>query len=249
MNSIGGLLVTHNCLEYDYCFEAALDSLFPLCDEVVVSDSGSTDGTLERLYEIAEKQTKLRIVQYPWNPPVGAGHGWFIEWLNHSRKHLTTKYQMSLDADEVLHEDSYAEIFDAARIGVPLYMTRLNFWKDHRRIAPPGKIVGHWVLRFGRADLPTISDAPEGPAPIAEGAISSNCQIFHYGFIRRKEAFFAKSKVMQKAWFNDYDKRLVRAEQENISWHDLTLPESDLLPFSGTHPAAARTWLNDHGYL
>lgn len=246
---IGGLVVTHNCIELDYCFEAAVKSLLPICDQVVVCDSDSTDGTRQRLDEMASQDKRIEIVNATWNPPVDGKHHWFIEWLNFARSHLKTTWQMSLDADEVLHEDTHEIIRSASNAAHGLSFARHNFWKDSRQLSG-GICCSDKVFRFGLQKLPTISDEPhpEGSPEMVKNAIDSKGEIFHYGFIRRKAAFYAKAKIMLKAWFGTYDDRLVQAESTGSGWHDLVISPDKLTPFSGSHPMAARGWLRDHGF-
>jgi hypothetical protein len=94
------------------------------------------------------------------------------------------------------------------------------------------------------------SDEPryEGEPEIRQRATRDpRLKFFHYGFIRRTAAFYAKSKVMQPALCNSYDERLERAERENISWFDTT-EVGELLPFDGAHPPVMKRWLEERGY-
>ena len=60
----------------------------------------------------------------------------------------------------------------------------------------------------------------------------SNLIIHHVGFIRPKDKFFAKSRVVQSIWINGYDKRLEdieaagknQCEIENCDWTDRLVP-------------------------
>lgn len=47
MNKLGGSIFIHNAIEFDYCLEASVSSLAALCDEVVLLDASSTDGTTD----------------------------------------------------------------------------------------------------------------------------------------------------------------------------------------------------------
>jgi len=82
-------------------------------------------------------------------------------------------------------------------------------------------------------------------------ALKLGIDIYHYGFLRRREAFFKKEKLLQGYFFDTYDARLERAEKESGNWMEsagVTGWENQLLDFTGPHPVAARAWLNERGY-
>jgi glycosyltransferase involved in cell wall biosynthesis len=45
MKTLAGILCIRNGLKLDYCFREAGQSLLGVCDEVVICDSDSDDGT------------------------------------------------------------------------------------------------------------------------------------------------------------------------------------------------------------
>ena len=52
---ISGYVTTKDCIAQDYPFEKCINSMKSFCTEIVVMDGGSTDGTLERLYDLAKE--------------------------------------------------------------------------------------------------------------------------------------------------------------------------------------------------
>jgi len=67
--TISGYTTTLNCHDQEYDYESCINSMLDFCDEVVVVDGGSTDGTLENLENWAEREEKLVIqkVARDWN--------------------------------------------------------------------------------------------------------------------------------------------------------------------------------------
>lgn len=253
--SLGGYTVIRNGLELDYCFREAVASLLGVCDSVVVCDSDSTDGTRQVLDEMARENPKIKICNWAWPNPVRDSNEWFVTWLNNAREHLHTDFQLMVDADEVIHEDSYDEIRRAATDNKALICKRLNFWKDHRHLIPPGQCCGHEVIRVGPQRMWLPTDCPDRRAKeISSIAEMSDVQIHHVGFIRKPEAFFKKERLLQGYFFGSYDERLVRAEEKrkvdgsnwmlnsSVGWED------KLVPFTGSHPAILRQWLAERGY-
>lgn len=226
--------------------------MLPVCDVVSVSDGESTDGTQEEIREWMKSEPKIVLNVYPWPNPKG-NPDWFVEWLNYNRQHVQADWQFQLDGDEVLHENSYEEIRkfieSPGRTGI---VTRFNFWRDHRHLIPEGYCCGKKVVRLAPQNLWLASDGehPLG-AEAASLSISTAVQVFHYGFIRKREQFFAKEKLLQGYFFDTYDPRLEAAEKHEGNWMEkegVTGWESKLDPYEGEHPAVARDWLKERGY-
>src|SRR5438132_6241086 len=107
--TLGGNVCIRNGNALDYCWREAVQSLLPICDEVVVCDGESTDGTQEEIREWMQREPKIKLCVYPWPDPKGDIDFW-VKWLNYSREHLTTDWHIQLDADEVLSDRSYLEV-------------------------------------------------------------------------------------------------------------------------------------------
>lgn len=260
--TLGGNVVIRNGIEMDFCYREAIQSLLPICDVVSVCDGESTDGTQEDIRQWMKYEPKISLCVWPWPNPK-ADPNYFVEWCNYNRNHLHTTYQFQLDADEVVSEKSYDEILkfksrpmDARP--VTLRMKRWTFWRDHRHLIPIGECLCDMVNRVAPQTLWLASD---GYHPKGEQAsrISVKCgiEIFHYGFIRKREAFFKKERFLQESWVGSYDPRLEKAEKYEGNW--MTMPgvvgdngkpgwENKLDEFKGDHPKVAHRWLKERGY-
>lgn len=245
-----GYVPVRNCNDLDYCWRLSVESLLPVCDQVIVCDSDSTDGTKEELWQWLETEPKLRAINYPWPNPVG--DPWMLQkWLNFIREHVSYDMQMTLDADEVLHPDSYKEIAYAVKMRECRWFKRLNFWKDCWHMVPDGWVCGMNVARLGPSELMMVSDNPhpDGEPEIRKRAtFHDSLRIWHLGFLRKPEAFFAKSKVMQSVVCNSYDPRLAEAEKTGQPWYEVSTFPAELERFVGKHPPIVREWLRERGY-
>lgn len=251
--TLGGNIVTRNCIEQDYCWREAIQSLLPVCDMISVSDGESTDGTQEEIRAWMEREPKIVLNVYPWPDPKGNAY-FFADWLDYNRQHIKADWEFQLDADEILHQNSYEEIRKFIegpqnRTGV---VTRFNFWRDHRHLIPEGVCCGKRVIRLARQDLFLASDGYDKRGELAAGmGTGTSIQIGHYGFIRNREAFFVKARRLQGYFFDTYDPRLEQAEKFEGNWSEMpgvTGWEGRLDPFTGTHPQAVHDWLKAHGY-
>lgn len=249
--TLAGNVCIRNGFTLDYCFKEAIESLLPICDEVVCCDCDSTDGTREFLDQWKLREPKINICNFAWTDPKGDNMFW-PTWLNYARQHAKSDWHIQLDADEILHEDSYEEVLHAVREKKSLICKRYNFWRDAQHLIPLGKCCGYAVIRVGPQNLWMPSDYPDPRAnELMSIAEPSTVNIMHYGFLRQREAFFRKAREVQRIWVNSFDPRLAAAEAAGGNWmqHDgVTGWENDLLEFKGTHPAVIRPWLAERGY-
>ena len=60
---ISGYTTTYNCISQKYPYEQSINSMLGFCEEVIVMDGGSTDGTFEKLLDMAEENNKIKEMQ------------------------------------------------------------------------------------------------------------------------------------------------------------------------------------------
>ena len=249
--SLGGLVCIRNGFELDYCWREAVKSLLPICNEVVICDCDSTDGTKKWIDDWSMSEPKINPVNYKWTDPRGDTN-WYPEWINYARQHLKTDWFIHLDADEVIHEDDHHLIEQAARNQSVHYCKRLNFWRDTSHLVPEGVCLGIKVLRIAGTNMPIPSDYPYEPAGKTEAlATKSEIRIFHYGFLRHREAFFRKARAVQRIWADDFDPRLESAEKGFGNWMEFegVVPWKDqLTEYKGGHPEIIKPWLRERGF-
>jgi glycosyltransferase involved in cell wall biosynthesis len=252
MTTLAGIVPIRNGHELDYCWREAVLSLLEFSDEVVICDGESTDGTKQAIDAWATSEPRITPCTFLWTDPRGVGQEWWVTFLNYARQHAKSDWVFQLDGDECVHEESAQEIREAVEKKKPLICHRLNFWKDAQHTIPAGEGCGHEVIRLGPKDkwMPTDAPDPQGrDGWICEHAAPSKVKIGHYGFLRKPSAFFKKSKVVQKIWTNNIDRRLEEVEKLDGNWMDKVVPWNDRLEeYKGTHPKAILEWLKERGY-
>lgn len=267
MEGLSGYIPVRDGDSLDYSWREAAMSLLPICDELILCDSDSTDGTRQEMDEWAKVNSKLRIINYPWprlptpdeverddpHRPKGDPR-MLIAWLEFCRRHCSHRFQITLDADEVLSPRAYPEIQRAMKDGIPRWFSRVNFWGSPFKEAPHGSVCGEKVARFAPTDMEMCSDEPrpEGEPEIRLKAIDGpDLKIFHLGFLRKQDAFLKKSRVMQGILHNCYDPRLREAEKTGKSWVELSPfpPGWALLDYPHRDwPDYVTSWLKERGY-
>jgi glycosyltransferase involved in cell wall biosynthesis len=113
--SISGYTTTYNCISQEYPYEQSIKSMLGFCQEVIVLDGGSDDGTFERLLEISETEPLLKLFQnkVDWTAKRHAVHDGLQKAV--ARSYCTMKYCWQMDGDEVVHEDHYEAIVKLCR--------------------------------------------------------------------------------------------------------------------------------------
>lgn len=271
---ISGLVCVRNGISLDYCFQEAIQSLVPACDEVVVCDSDSDDGTTEVIQTLAATYPTIRIINRPWTKP-WREITWWTDWLNWARERLEHPLLLQLDGDEVLCPKAIPSILEIARVAENLddmphdpsltdhgqvypsgsrWFHRLNFWKDTQHLVPPGRVCGEQVVRMGSSKLwlPSDEPHPEGLPEIQRRAgwppnAAPEMRIFHYGFLRKEKAFIEKVRAVNGAFFGVFDDRIARAEAQGTPWLN-EFTDMPMVTYYQEHPPVAHAWLKERGY-
>jgi hypothetical protein len=247
-----GLVVTRNHLSLDYMPVEAAISLAEVCDEVVVVDMESDDGSWEKLNMELWGREPFVLRQQPWEKPHNDPQ-WWVKALNRARAGLPQDaWLLQLDADEVIGTESYDGIYLAMDNGTPGLFRRYTFWRDPEHLVPWNKCCGEMVARLGPANLYLPSDEPNPavhPNIRDTAEVYSGLHIYHYGMIRRPEAFVLKSTVVQNCFFGSVDPRIATAQSTYSKWNDYDFFDGQpLRDFPGKHPVVARPWLLERGF-
>lgn len=253
--TLGGSLFVRDAIRLDYCIEAAIESLVPVCDDVVVMDCQSTDGTLDLLRTMAARHSNVRVIENsPWE--VACGYVRLAILANNAREFLKTRWHFMLQADEVLHESSYPVIREAVMNdgwGLPTFkVRRLNLWRDpdhHVSFSSTLKPCSDEPTRLGQIDVPAVGDAEslidyQG----SHRDLLHRITIFHYGFVRHG---LIEKVIDMQSWFHGPgstpDARVVKMRDEGTGFiPQAIIPDSELVPIPLPHPEAARAWVEAH---
>ena len=108
--TLSGYTTTKDCISQGYPWEDAITSMLGFCDEVVVVDGGSSDGTWERLEALARINEKLVIkkIERDWDSRRFAVFDGAQK--AEARKLCTKDFCWQMDADEVILERDYDKI-------------------------------------------------------------------------------------------------------------------------------------------
>lgn len=149
--TISGYTTTLNCIRQNYPFQACIESLLGFCDQVVVVDGGSDDGTIEEVRKLSEKDERiiLHVQERDWESKRFAVFDGLQKAL--ARALCTGEFCWQQDSDEVVHEKDYSKVKDLVRqlpksmdlIALPV----LEFWGRKGKIRLD---VNPWKWRLSR---------------------------------------------------------------------------------------------------
>jgi glycosyltransferase involved in cell wall biosynthesis len=108
--TISGYTTVHNCISQKYPFVSSISSMLAFCDEVIVVDGGSSDGTWEKLQQLSESHENLVLHQEKrdWKHPRHAVLDGAQKAL--ARSICASDFCWQQDSDEIVHEDDYKKI-------------------------------------------------------------------------------------------------------------------------------------------
>lgn len=238
---------------HDYCFRECILSMLRVCGEVVVGYAAppeGDDGTRDALEDVASGASGMvRILDHTeWMKTNPSGGVWFTNWINHIRPNLKGETQLWLDADEVLSEEAVIPE------KTPTWYRRLNFWRDTSHLVPEGRVCSSLVVRSADVKYWMPTDNPyitvEQAKIIADAGRSRPVgNIFHYGFLRKPDAFLRKVRWFQPILSGSHDERMKAAEQDTQRhWADFTPFDEPLIPIRINHPKVAHQWLLERGH-
>lgn len=238
---VSGISIVRNAEILDYPIEAALRSVLPLCEEVLLNLGPSEDRTHELVRSIDDPRIQVR--EHDWGDPAGrrardlsAETNWILDRCTHD-------WVLYIQADEVLHEDDYGALRQALRrAAVTPAAEGLAFDYLHFYGSPDwylwGRLTYRAEVRLVRrsSGIRSSGDAQGfrvgGRLPLV---LRSGARVFHYGYTKSQRALDEKYKRSATTWGRDPDR---------VSRFVFERPR-ELRRFQGAHPAAARDWIAD----
>lgn len=239
---ISGTNIAYKVIEHDYCLKESIESMLPVCDEIIIADCGGVDGTSELLQAMASTEPKIKPFSAMWTPsPKGQ---WLADLTNECRSHAMFPWHLCLQADEIVLASQDFRSWVRYGRGGGLNSVRYNFWKDAKSLAPTGTVCSTSVVRFAPMSYPSVGDGESLHGYVDENHVGP--EIFHYGFLRRVNAFKKKAAIMEK-WINGEVNPLWK-KIETDGTKALYDWVTETIPFAGRHPEIIHPWLKDRGY-
>lgn len=149
--TISGYTTTLNCIDQKYPFESTIKSMLGFCNQVVIVDGGSTDGTIDILNKIAKDDS--RVIVHVQNRDWDSNRFAVFDGLQKAlaRAMCTSDFCWQQDSDEIVHERDFEKIKNLVRqlpksmdlIALPV----IEFWGKQGKIRID---VNPWKWRISR---------------------------------------------------------------------------------------------------
>jgi len=239
---VAGFSFIKNAVKFQYPIVEALQSILPLCDEVVVAVGNSSDNTRDIVAGISPK---IKIIDTVWDESLKQGGRVLAAETDKAFNAISADadWCIYIQGDEVMHEDGYTEVQDAMQkfktspnVDGLLFRYR-HFYGSFDYLGASSK----WYrneIRVVKNDKSIYSYRD------AQGFRKSDNQklrvkalkawVHHYGWVRQPEAMQAKSNNFGRYWNGDeWGEQAQKTYAGPFDYSHIDALEK----FAGTHPA------------
>lgn len=247
---VSGFTFIKNALKLGYPIKESLESIEPLCDEVIINvgfddqDLKRDDGTYNYLRDHFP-HPKFRFYKSFWDPSKTHQGEILAEQTNIALSYCEGKICQYIQGDEILHEKDYSTIHDA-------------YIKFDKRVDVDG-LLFNYVHFYGNVDIikhtrsiyrkeirairnkKNIRSWKDAQGFRYQGNTKISCQkvdasIYHYGWARKELVMKDKVMAMDKLYHAH------KNEQTPFKYERIW----GLKPFTGLHPEVMKKWIKEH---
>lgn len=250
---VSGFTVIRNAIKYDYPIVEAIQSILPLCDEVVVAVGNSDDNTLELIQNI---DPKIRIIETIWDDSLREGGRVLAVETDKAFAAISTDsdWAFYIQGDEVIHEKYHPAILAAMqKYKDDLKVEGLLF--DYKHFYGSYDYIGSslsWYLDEirivrNRKDIFSYRDAQGFRKQPNEklNVKKIDAYVYHYGWVKAPEVMQKKQESFHKMWHDDtwVEENVVKAVE-----FDYQSKIDQLKLFDETHPLVMQKRITDKNW-
>ena len=248
--SLSGFTFIKNGLSLGYPIKESIESIAPLCDEVVINvgfdnpELKDDDGTFEYLKN-SFPSDKYIFVKSWWDPKISSEGLILSQQTNIALEKCSGKYCQYIQGDEVIHEDDVAHIENGLKKmeqnseieglifnylhfygNVDIIKYTRNVYRREVRLIRNGKGIKSWK------DAQGFKNSKGGKIKAA----LTNARIFHYGWARKEQDMNQKVKTFEKLYHGE------NYENKQFNYQRIW----GLKNFTKTHPKVMEKWISEH---
>lgn len=251
MKQISGFTFIKNGLTLGYPILESVQSIDPICDEVVINvgfnnpECTEDDGTHDYLRDHL-KGDRYKFVKSWWDPTITKSGLILSQQTNIALSHCTGKYAQYIQGDECIHEDDLQYILNGVKDmetnskinglvfkylhfygNVDTYKYTRSLYRREVRLIRNHVGIKSWLDAQGFRD--------QNDQKIYARLIEA--RIFHYGWARLEQVMREKVKVFDTFYHGHDNGREYNFKYER-SW--------GLKKFEKTHPKVMKNWTESH---
>lgn len=251
---VTGFSFIKNALIHDYPIVEAIQSILPICDEVVVAVGKSDDDTLNLISEIDPE--KIKVIETLWDESLREGGRVLAVETDKAFQAISkeTDWAFYIQGDEVIHEKyldtvrtAMEEYKDDARVDGLLFKykhfygsydyfgTSEKWYKNEIRVVKNDTSIYAYrdAQGFRKGDNQKLNVIP------------IDAYIYHYGWAKAPEAMQRKQEDFPKLWHDDewIEKNIVNSDAFSYEEHvrQLTL-------FKESHPEVMKKRMKEKAW-
>jgi hypothetical protein len=248
---VAGFSFIKNAVKYQYPIVEALQSILPICDEVIVAVGNSEDNTRELVGAI--DPVKIKIVDSVWDENLKKDGKVLAAETDKAFAAISNDadWCVYIQGDEVLHEKYHDEVY--------LAMQR---WKDEKAV---DGLLFNYLHFYGSYDYTGVSsqwykkeirvvrnDRSIYSYRDAQGFRKGDNQklrvkplaayIYHYGWVREPNTMQAKINNVGRYWKGDeYSEQMEKTYSGAFDYANIDALEK----FTGTHPKPMQHYVDE----
>lgn len=239
---VSGFTFIRNAIQLDYPIVEAIQSILPLCDEVVVAVGNSADDTLGLIKSI--DPSKIRIIETIWDDSLRENGAVLADETNKAFQAISpdSDWAFYIQGDEVIHEEDYAEIRAKMEAFVQdkevdgLLFAYQHFYGSYDFIGASNNWYKHEIrIIRNQKNIYSYRDAQgfrkDDNQKLNVAAIQA--KVYHYGWVKDPRAMQAKQTSFHKLWHDD---EWLEKNIEDVEFFPYEDHINGLARFKGTHP-------------
>lgn len=249
---VSGFTFIRNAIIYDYPVVESIQSILPLCNEVIVAVGKSDDDTLKLIKSI--NSDKIKIIETEWDLSLRQGGQVLAVETNKALSAVSkdSDWCFYIQGDEVIHEKYHAPIKKAMnnykdhKIVDGLLFKYIHFYGSYDYVGDSRKWYRNEIriIRNG-IGVQSFKDAQGFRIDGRKLKVKEiDAYVYHYGWVKPPEKQSEKIKNFLYHWHSD---DYIEKNKPNQSF-DYTQIDS-LKHFSGDHPSVMKERISSKNWL
>ncbi len=245
---VSGFTIVRNAIKYDYPIVEAINSILPICDEVIVAVGKSEDETLQLIKAI--NSPKIKIIETTWNDALREGGRVLADETNKAFSAIDSDsdWCFYIQGDEVIHEKDLPAIkasmqrYKGDKQVDGLLFDYIHFYGSYDYIGDARQWYRHEIrIVKNDATISSYRDAQGFRKKDEKLNVKKiDAAVYHYGWVKPPEAQQEKQKTFHKLWHDDDWMKKNVSQNNEFDYSQI----DSLAHFSGTHPQVMQGRIN-----